>query len=166
MTERLKHDTPERTNPLRRGDSARIALALSLIGLAATGCTSADSEAPIGKGVLTRMGGDDWPAAMAYTYPVGENGEEGTIYCSSGNERAFPKPDVYIVEEGDSLSSFAKNVGLHWSRLEHPTPNTEAVIGVIAAINGIDDEDLIYPGTKLVVPAWCDTPPRHGDSWH
>jgi murein DD-endopeptidase MepM/ murein hydrolase activator NlpD len=58
--------------------------------------------------------------------------------------------DIYVVEEGDSLSVIAARAGISTSRL--------------AALNGVGDPDRIYPGQLLSTAEPARHGVRHGDT--
>lgn len=151
----------ERENRLKT--VAGLTAVLSAIAL--SGC-SVDNigAAPVERGELKSL--DEYSEyahlyglnGYKYTYTNAEGGTE-TVLCSplSYSENG-PERQIHTVEAGETLTDIANGVDLYWSYLDQATPSKEAIVDIIAEMNGITDENVINVGQVLDVPARCDTP--------
>ena len=77
------------------------------------------------------------------TYRIANMNVMNEIQTSGEREEEDYSILMYIVKKGDTLWNIAKEFG--------------STIDDIARANGIEDENLIYPGQKLFIPKYVKT---------
>ena len=83
-------------------------------------------------------------------YRTGVNAERPSTYTPSPYEApTVSQGDVYIVQPGDTLSAIAQNFGTTYQQL--------------AALNGIENPNFIYPGQQIVINGSAVSTPNNTD---
>ena len=108
-----------------------VALAASVRSLGSFGVAEPSSSAP--NATTTDMAdlGQHWEATALTAVAA-------PVLLTPASNKGTARPFRYTVQQGDSLQSIAARNGLHAATL--------------AAVNDIDDPDLLQPGRSLVVP--------------